>query len=147
MPSLRLSDQEAIVITAYVSSLGGKSDPIANIDGRLQDKKNVSRGEGLVRKYGCFGCHDIPGMEKESRVGVELSTFGSKTLEELFFGNHTDIPNTWDDWTYHKLQDPRTYATERIEQSMPNFHLADPDIRALRVFLASRTDHKMPPQF
>ena len=46
-----------------------------------------------MRKYGCFGCHDIPGMENESRVGVELSTFGSKTLEELFFGNHTDIPH------------------------------------------------------
>ena len=48
--------------------------------------ENVDAGERLVRKYGCPGCHDIPGMEKESRIGVELSSFGDKVLEELFFG-------------------------------------------------------------
>jgi len=65
-----------------------------------------------VRKYGCAGCHDIPGMEAESRIGVELSTFGSKTKEELFFGDRTDIRETWDEWTYNKLLTPRTYETK-----------------------------------
>jgi mono/diheme cytochrome c family protein/predicted nucleic acid-binding Zn-ribbon protein len=147
MPSLRLSDQEAFAITAYLSTLGSKSDAVANIDGRLQDAKNISRGEGLVRKYGCFGCHDIPGMEKESRIGVELTTFGAKTLEELFFGNHTDIKETWDDWTYNKLKTPRTYATERVEQLMPQFDLTDQDIRALRVVLAGFRDRKVPARY
>ena len=144
MPSLRLSDQEALAITSYLSTLGNKSEPIANLDGRLQDAKNISRGESLIRKYGCFGCHDIPGMEKESRIGVELTTFGGKTLEELFFGNHTDIKETWDDWTYNKLKTPRTYATERVEQIMPQFDLADEDIKALRVVLAGFRDRKIP---
>ena len=76
-----------------------------------------------MRRWGCFGCHDIKGMEKESRVGAELTTFGSKTVEELFFGNRTDIKETWDDWTYNKLKTPRVYATERIEQLMPQFDL------------------------
>src|SRR6516225_4703245 len=143
MPSLRLSDQEALAITAYLSTLGSKSDPVANIDGRLQEPQNISRGESLVRKYGCFGCHDILGMEKESRVGVELTTFGSKTVEELFFGNHTDIPETWDAWTYNKLKTPRTYATERVEQLMPQFDLTDSDIRALRIVLAGFRDRKI----
>jgi len=89
----------------------------------------------------------VTGMEHESRIGVELSTFGSKPLEELFFGNHTDIPPTWDDWTLHKLTDPRTYATERIEQVMPQFDLAEADIKSLRVFLKSRTDLKYPARF
>ena len=71
-------------------------------------------------------------MEKESRVGAELTTFGSKPVEELFFGNRTDIKDTWDDWTYNKLKTPRSYATERIEQLMPQFDLADEDIKALR---------------
>ena len=62
-------------------------------------------------------------MEKESRIGVELTTFGSKTVEELFFGNHTDIKETWDDWTFNKLKTPRIYATERVEQLMPQFDL------------------------
>jgi mono/diheme cytochrome c family protein len=83
-------------------------------------------------------------MEQESRIGVELTTFGQKGLEELFFGNHTDIPITWRDWTYNKLKTPRTYETERIDQLMPQFSLDEEDIQSLLVFLASRVDHKMP---
>ena len=30
----------------------------------------------------------------------------SKTEEELFFGDRTDIRQTWDDWTYNKLKAP-----------------------------------------
>lgn len=144
MPSLRLTDQEALAITAYLMTLGNKSETVPSIEGRLQDPKNISRGETLVRKYGCSGCHDIKGMEKESRIGVELTTFGSKTLEELFFGNRTDIRETWDDWTYNKLKSPRIYATERVEQVMPQFDLADEDIKALRILLAGFRDKEVP---
>ena len=114
---------------------------------RLSEPDMVERGRGLVRKYGCYGCHNIPGMEKEARIGVELTMFGSKTLEELFFGNRTDIPHTWDDWTYHKLKEPRIYATERIEQLMPQFAFVDEDIKSLRVFLTSRTEQRIPGSF
>jgi mono/diheme cytochrome c family protein len=147
MPSLRLSDDEARAITAYLTTLGEKEAEPPDLEAQLADPNNVAAGEKLVRKYGCFGCHDIPGMEKESRIGAELSSFGSKTKEELFFGDRTDIPETWDDWTYNKLLTPRTYATKWIEQVMPQFDLADEDIRALRVFLASRTDAKVPPKY
>jgi mono/diheme cytochrome c family protein len=36
------------------------------------------------------------------------------------------------------------YETERIEQVMPQFDLADADVRALRLFLKSRTEHHVP---
>ena len=143
MPSLRLSDDEASAITSYLMTLGTKGEAIPNIEEKLADAATIKRGEGLVRKWGCFGCHDIKGMEKESRIGAELTTFGSKPTEELFFGNRTDIKETWDDWTYNKLKTPRIYATERIEQLMPQFDLADEDIRALRVLLRGFRDRKV----
>jgi len=143
MPSLRLTDDEAMAITTYLMTLGGKPEAIAGIQEKFADPNNIKRGESLVRKWGCFGCHDIKGMEKESRVGVELTTFGSKTLEELFFGNRTDIKETWDDWTYNKLKTPRIYATERVEQLMPQFNLADEDIRALRLLLSGFRERKV----
>ena len=154
MPSLRLTEYEARAITSYLMTLGEKKpapltglgqDP--DLTEQLSRPEAIAQGKTLVRKYGCFGCHDIPGMENEARIGVELTTFGSKPLEEIFFGNRTDIPEAWDDWTYHKLKTPRTYATERIEQLMPQFDFADEDIIALRVFLTSRTDHKIPPRY
>jgi mono/diheme cytochrome c family protein len=143
MPSLRLSDDEATAITSYLMTLGGKTEPIAGVEEKLADASNIKRGETLVRKWGCFGCHDIQGMEKESRIGAELTTFGSKTKEELFFGNRTDIKQTWDDWTFHKIKTPRIYATERIEQLMPQFNLADEDINALGVLLAGFRERKV----
>ena len=146
MPSLRLSDEEARAVVSFLLTLGTKQ-PTEGLEARLQNPDTIAHGKALVRKYGCFGCHDIPGMENESRIGVELSTFGSKTLEELFFGNHTDIEHNWNAWTFNKLKTPRTYATERIEQLMPQFDLADTDIKALRIFLASRTDLKYPARF
>jgi mono/diheme cytochrome c family protein len=143
MPSLRLSDDEARAITAYVMTLGAKPEAAAGIEEKLADAANIKRGESLVRKWGCFGCHDIRGMEKESRVGAELTTFGSKTVDELFFGNRTDVPHTWDDWTYHKLKTPRGYATPRIEQAMPQFEFADEDIKALRTVLGGFRERKV----
>jgi mono/diheme cytochrome c family protein len=143
MPSLRLSDDEATAITAYLMTLGSKPEPMAGIQEKLADANNIKRGESLVRKWGCFGCHDIKGMEKESRIGVELTTFGSKPVEELFFGNRTDIKQTWEDWTFNKLKTPRIFATERVEQLMPQFDLADEDIKNLRILLAGFREHKV----
>jgi mono/diheme cytochrome c family protein len=147
MPNLRLSDDEAAAVTAYLLTLGKRRPTPESLEQALAKPENVAAGEKLVRKYGCPGCHDIPGMETESRIGVELSTFGSKTKEELFFGDQTQIPETWDAWTYHKLQTPRIYATRWIEQLMPQFDLAEEDIIALRVFLASRTEGKIPAKY
>jgi len=143
MPSLRLSDGEARAMTSYLSTLGIKEAPLSDIEKRFADENNLKLGESLVRKYGCYGCHEIKGFERESRIGVELTTFGSKTLDELFFGNRTDIPQTWYDWTFNKMKTPRIYATERIEQLMPQFGLADEDIKALRILLASFRERKV----
>jgi mono/diheme cytochrome c family protein len=143
MPSLRLSDDEALAITTYLTTLGSKGEEIKGVEEKLADADNIKRGESLVRRWGCFGCHDIPGMEKESRIGAELTTFGSKTVEELAFGNRTDVLHTWDDWTYNKLKTPRGYATERIEQLMPQFNLADEDIKALRTLLGGFRERKV----
>jgi mono/diheme cytochrome c family protein len=147
MPSLRLSDDEARAVTAYLLTLGEKTPAPGGLAGRLADPTNVADGEKLVRKYGCPGCHDIPGMETESRIGAELSTYGSKSKEELFFGDRTDLEESWDVFTFHKIKEPRGYATEWIEQLMPQFDLADEDISALGVFLTSRTERKFPASY
>ncbi len=147
MPSLRLAEDEAAQITGYLMTLGQPIEPVPDLESRLQTTENVDAGERLVRKYGCPGCHDIPGMEKESRIGVELSSFGDKVLEEFFFGDRTDIPETWNDWTVNKLKQPRIYATKWIEQLMPDFELSDTDVNALRIFLSSRTASKVPARY
>lgn len=146
MPSLRLSDDEAKALASYVLSVSPPADEAS--EGRvtaamLEEPELVEQGGALVRKYGCAGCHVINGMENESRIGVELSAFASKPLEELFFGNVHGVDHDWNGWTYGKLEDPRMYATEHVEGLMPNFHLDHEEIIDLRVWLRSRTG-KMP---
>ena len=50
---------------------------------------DVAEGEALVRTYGCFGCHEIPGFENESKVGADLGEFGAKLADELDFRRHS----------------------------------------------------------
>jgi len=137
MPSLRLSDQEARDIVAYLVTL--KDDRRFEQKVLSLDSPDlIKRGDKLIRDYGCSGCHSIKGMEKEGRVSVALSNIGRKRVDEIDFGD-TKVSHTWDDWVFGKLRDSRMYATERIVSRMPVFALADSEIVTLRTLLRGLT--------
>ncbi len=93
MPNFRLSDKEAVDVVAYLMTLKGREGKGARgqEDKRtrgqggisLDSTEKIKEGRELVRTYGCFGCHDIKDMEGESKVGVDLSDFGSKAEEDI----------------------------------------------------------------
>ena len=43
----------------------------------------LNNGRDLIRIYGCFGCHKIPGYENIRKVGPDLSTVSGKLTEGL----------------------------------------------------------------
>jgi mono/diheme cytochrome c family protein len=144
MPSLRLSDQEAADIVAYLMQLGRNAQLPENYSkeiSNLTDPALISEGRALVRNFGCHGCHVIPSMEKEGRVSVSLNEFGAKFPDELFYGdalaNGTVQHKTWEGWTLGKLQNSRAYATEAVIQRMPNYQMADSDAVNMAVLLRS----------
>ena len=49
------------------------------------EQKNLFAGERLIGRYGCFGCHDIPGFENAQPIGTELTEAGSKLLVAVRF--------------------------------------------------------------
>ncbi|MAE69272.1 MAG: hypothetical protein CME06_02255 [Gemmatimonadetes bacterium] len=140
MPSLRLTDDEARDVAAFVTSRGARRADAA-LERKLNDPEMIDMGEELVGEFGCFGCHLIEGMETRSRIGIELSSFGSKDEHLLDFGDRTDVPHLWENWVTEKLKDPRTFRTERIDSRMPVFPFSDDEetIESVVVFLASRT--------
>ncbi|MBI3988000.1 MAG: c-type cytochrome, partial [candidate division NC10 bacterium] len=143
MPNLRLSDEEAGHITAYLMTLGGNR-PIKELEQELQRPERVKEGERLILKRGCFGCHEIKGFEKAERIAPDLSAFGRKRLLELFFGHAFHVKETWEDWAFWKLKDPQIYQTEQAPQIMPNFGFTDQEVLALRVWLKSLTGDVAP---
>ncbi len=123
MPSLRLTDQEAADVTAYLVSLqkpGFMRQPVrppdpaavrdlakgylissmsdADADAKLRRMpmrdQLIYLGQRSIEKYGCYSCHDIKGFEGLKPIGTELTTEGSKTLHLFDFGFFGDATHT-----------------------------------------------------
>ena len=156
MPSLRLSDQEARNVVAYVMTMKDER-ALDKFSVALDDPDRIARGDKLIREYGCAGCHLIKGMENEGKVSVELSDFGRKKAEQMDFGDTkpiqahgeqeylanddgtVSVQHTWRGWIYGKLKNARLFQTERIAQKMPVFEFSDEEIKLVRMFLISMT--------
>ncbi len=140
MPSLRLTDQEARDLVAFIMTM--KDDrPKENFSGDITSEDKIAKGAKQIREFGCFGCHEIKGMETAGKVSVNLSDFGRKVVDQMDFGD-TKVNHTWYDWVGNKLKNSRVFQTDRIVQKMPVFAFSDDEIGELRTLLLSfRSDN------
>jgi mono/diheme cytochrome c family protein len=146
MPNLRLSDQEARDVATYLMTLGGHQER-PGLGAELQSEARIKAGEALIRKRGCFGCHEIKGFETAEKIAPDLTDFGVKRVDRLFFGEAVGVRQTWEDFVFWKLKNPQIYQTALAPQIMPNFGLNDEQIRSIRVFLKSQVDVPVPRAF
>lgn len=146
MPNLRLSDQEARDIVSYLMTLGRRQEK-PGLTAELAREERVKAGEALIRKRGCFGCHEIKGFETAEKIAPDLTDFGVKRVDRLFFGEAVEVRQTWEDFVFWKLKNPQIYQTALAPQIMPNFGLTEEQITAIRVFLKSQVDVPVPRAF
>ncbi len=142
MPRLRLSNSEAADITTYLMNKKESEPPgngLERVD--LSSPELIAEGKTIIRNFGCHGCHEIKGMEKEGKVSVALDEFGGKAHDELFFGDalaRGEVQaETWDKWTLGKMHNSRLYATEAVVQRMPDYAFNDDDARTMMLLLKS----------
>ncbi len=111
--------------------------------------KRLMVGERTIARYGCFGCHDIPGFEDAQRIGTELTTQGSKYVDRLDFG-FVDLPHEREAWYFQKLKDPRIFDQGKVKSpdeklKMPQFHLTDEEAEELvTVLMGLRVEEVAP---
>jgi cbb3-type cytochrome oxidase cytochrome c subunit len=131
MPNLRLSWAEARDIASYLMTLKQK-DPRSYAPAPfLNDPKLKAEGRDKVRFYGCAGCHEIAGLEDEGRIGTELTTEGSKPLEQIDFALFIKQAREEDWYSHkgffeHKLAKPELFdegmiKTESEQLRMPDY--------------------------
>ena len=138
MPSLRLTDEEAADVAAYLvlaeesgvgkeaasrksmrqrstmsrsSSCGTNSTDIEareKLKGMTPIRRICMPANDLISRYGCFGCHNIPGFENAQPIGTELTEAGSKLISQLDFG-FLPIEHSRRGWYEQKLKDPRIF--------------------------------------
>ncbi len=167
MPSLRLTDQEAADLVAYLMA---SRDPafeglsLPEVDGEVRDElvlaylqstrtieqsqaelaemddlqRDVYLGKETIRKYGCFGCHNLDGFDDAKPIGVELTEEGSKPIHQFDFGHIHDVPHTRHDWIKTKMLRPRIWdlGKERVKDynelyKMPDFGMSEREAEAV----------------
>jgi len=177
MPDLRLTDREAADITEYLLTLRNdtfesgsapQADaaaldeialeflrtglPNAQAEERLAsmsaEEKTLYNGENLIRRYGCFGCHEIAGFENAQKIGVDLSTWGSKMVTRLDFG-YIDIEHTRKSWLENKLRNPRSYDRGKVKSApeklrMGYFGFSDQEIQAISRNVLGQVREELP---
>lgn len=87
MPNFRLSESDARDIATYLFSLS--SPPSYASAAYMDDASLKEKGRGLIKQYGCAGCHEIKGFEDEQRIGKELTVEGATPIERLDFALQT----------------------------------------------------------
>lgn len=84
--------------------------------GDVPKAEALNTGLDLVRMYGCFGCHNIPGYEGVRKVGPDLTTVSSKLTR---------------DYMLRWLREPRSAKAEaRMPQFWFNSNNSGPEFEA-----------------
>ncbi len=62
-----------------------KGDEVELVGAMSTEKKLSYVGRRTINKYGCSGCHDIPGFEDVKPIGTGLADWARKTPDKLAF--------------------------------------------------------------
>lgn len=62
-----------------------KGDEIELLGPMSEEKQLLYVGRRTISKFGCYGCHDIPGFEDAKPIGTGLADWGRKGTDKLAF--------------------------------------------------------------
>lgn len=165
MPNFRMNQEKARLVAGYlINKTGGDVAKEGFPDAKwLEDKDRARTGKALIIRYGCFGCHEIKGMEGLGKTGTELSAVGSKDVHLFDFGllekkilreaglKHftENVGEARRAWLRAKLHNPRQFDEGKYKKpedrlKMPDFGLQDDEIESLIVFLTGLREEKLP---
>ena len=167
MPNFRLDEESARLLAAFLTTL--TSDGFVTSDEEtewIEDEGLAAQGKNLIGRYGCFGCHEIRGMEGRGKIGVEMSDIGSKHVHLFDFGlkehemiHELGIKHPTENvaaarmaWIEAKLTDPRQFDEGRYKKPsdrlrMPNFGFTEEEVKLVTAVLLGMREGEMPEEY
>jgi cytochrome c2 len=118
----------ALIVLPLLAALaagcgGGKTPEIVN-------GGDVKRGAAVIEKYGCGGCHQIPGSARaDGRVGPSLDGFRRIRYIAGRLPNNPENARRW-------IEDPRKIEPGTV---MPDLGVSEDEARDAVAYLYSRT--------
>lgn len=107
-------------------------------------QERIQEGERLFARYGCGGCHNLPGSRKLTKVGPKLNNIGNYLESKLDFGIHSDSLTSLYDWIFMKLKDPLAFDSASI---MPEYFLTDKEALDVTVALLGNKENNYASQY
>lgn len=74
-------------------------------------QKLIYLGRRTIGRYGCFGCHDIPGFEESGPIGVALQDWGRKDTAKL-------APEHIEEYLHHHGEVDGSSTLKRVERAL-----------------------------
>lgn len=149
MPDMRLTDEERLDLVAFLTSLREEGSPMLEPSWNQASAELVEAGRDAVQRYGCYGCHPIPGFERAGRVGADLDDFGDKPPDMLAWGEaevSCDRPEL-ECWTTLKIREPRRVQGQDLILSMPDMRVSEEEALALAVFILAHRNTSIPERY
>jgi mono/diheme cytochrome c family protein len=122
---------------AFIEASCGK----CHFDPELDGAPSLTRGTDLYRGYFCSFCHRIG--DSGGDVGPDLTRVGSKPVFQFDFRN-VEGRATVALWLMEHFRDPSRVSPGT---QMPDYRLADEDIRDLTVYMLSLTGEDLPAKY
>jgi cytochrome c551/c552 len=85
--ALGIPTSEASALRGAEAELSVAEEPAAGETAPSVQQKLRYVGRKALTRYGCFGCHDIPGLEDAKPIGISLADWGRKPQDQLSFEN------------------------------------------------------------
>ena len=151
MPTFNFTEDQSLAIADYLMNQKGELPPayqeikIDITDNDLTNEELAERGKKLIQEYGCFGCHNIRGIDAKIKIGPDLDGIGSKEFEKFDFGKMIGkIGHTKEDWVFTKLKQPRSFSDIL---KMPFYGFTDEDVMAITSVLLGFVDEPIPVKY
>jgi cytochrome c len=115
----------AVVIAALL--LSGCDDYVQSASARpVKAPGDAARGAELLNRYGCGGCHEIPGIvDATGLVGPPLTKMGRRTIIAGVLHNSPETMRAW-------IMDPQRFVPGN---AMPNLNVSRQNARDMTAYL------------
>jgi cytochrome c1 len=114
---------------AAFAALAWRADHRAEILARAMVGGDLARAPGIIRRYGCAGCHTIPGIPGgDGQVGGPLADIGRRVYVGGVVKNSPDNLVHW-------IVSPQSFSPQ---SAMPATGITEAEARDVATFLYSR---------
>jgi cytochrome c2 len=141
MLQYRLTDDQVRDLAAYLLQEFRSGDAAPETaPASFQDPRMVAAGRAAFIKHGCYGCHQLPGVAAQGKIGPSLAGVADHDPDQLSYGSFP-ARHTTDNYLFLKLLHPDSLGSPSI---MPTFAFTPSEAATITIALSGLRKADLP---